>query len=820
MIINYLILDGFKRFSLSRIRRFEYRPIQKTQLILGSNGSGKSSLLGMLSPLPVKGKEFTDGGYKEISISHGGNEFVLKSSYNGRHSFVRELEELNHGGTLAVQKQLVEETFGLTDKLFEILCGNVNLCDMGVGERRKWFTELSDNDYLYISDVYGRVKDELSRKTVELKTTVSLLDEANGNLLSADDAVKLRDSCRVIEEEIEALQGLKTNVDNDEMSLLRGLTSLEVELDMSVGRLRGYLRSIRQGILIEDYRDYMSLCNQIDNLNSGDDRELQISIEKHDDLKRSMDSVKDLPGRELYVLEIEKLDNEINGISDDVELDIERLSSAFSSIKETLLGVLSELPENGDLTFSKANFDLCLKELSESEGMRVRALENRLRLNGIINRLESILNDDPTQCPSCGFGWILGYDKSLYERSKNELETCGNEIESLEKKIEELSGKKTRILEYFNQYRILTQAFNVYGGLHGVYNDLQETIRQSPSLAIQKLRELENSYTRQLVKLNLIQKRDKLKTQYMEILKHADESTDGIEKTINQLEITIRNLTDKIESRRKLKNLYLEQINVYDKIEKEVENIKNKINARDNINLDYFKVQINAGINELLKQLLSESVYNRNQLSQYTQQHRHTEMLNKAIIELEKNIKALKLLNEILSPKSGLIAESLVGFINQILEYITRFINSVWTYNVEIIPVIIENDDDSLDYKFKVLIDDNTEIDDISEASRGLKEIINLAFKICIMSYKQFKGYPLYLDEFGSAFDVLHRRNAAMIIEQLISEDQFSNIFMVSHYEESYGSLQNVDTIIMHDGNIHIPKEFTDNGVVTIEYGM
>ncbi len=820
MIINYLILDGFKRFSLGRIRRFEYRPVQKTQLILGSNGSGKSSLLGMLSPLPVKGKEFMDGGYKEISISHDGYEYVLKSSYNGKHSFVRDGEELNSGSTLAIQKQLVEETFGLNDKLFEILCGSVNLCDMGVGERRKWFTELSDNDYAYISDVYGKVKDELSRKTVELKTTVSLLDEANGKLLSEEDAIKLRDSCKAIEEEIEALQGLKMSVDNDEMSLVRGLRSLEVELDMSVGRLRGYMRSIRQDILVDDYRDYMGLCNQIDNYNSADERELQICIEKHDDLKQSVDSIRDLPGRELYVVEIEKLDNEISSIRDDVELDIERLSSAFSSIKETLLGVLTELPENEDLTFSKANFELCLNSISEAQGRRVTALENRDRVMGVINRLESILNDDPTQCPSCGFEWILGYDKSLYERSKSELETFANEIDLLDKTIAELTDKKSRILEYFTQYRILTQAFNVYGGLYNVYSNLQDTIRKSPSLAIQKLRELEESYNRQLTKLNLIQKRDKLKAQYMEILKHANENTDGIEKTINQLEITIRTLTDRIEGRRKLKALYLEQINVYDKINKEVENIKSKINTSDDLNLDYFKVQINVGINELLKQLLSESVYNRNQLSQYTQQHKHIEMLNKSVTELEKSIKALKVLNEILSPKSGLIAESLVGFINQILEYITRFINSVWTYNVEIIPVMIENDDDSLDYRFKVMIDDNSEIDDISEASRGLKEIINLAFKICIMSYKQFQGYPLYLDEFGAAFDVLHRRNASMIIEQLIAEDRFSNIFMVSHYEESYGSLQNVDTVIMHDGNIHIPKEFTDNGVVTIEYGM
>lgn len=131
MIINYLILDGFKRFSLGHIERFEYRPMQKTQLILGSNGSGKSSLLGMLSPLPARSKDFKENGYKEIGISHDGSEYVLKSSYNGKHSFIRDEEELNSGGTLNVQRQLVEDIFGLNEKLFDVLSGSVNLCGMG-----------------------------------------------------------------------------------------------------------------------------------------------------------------------------------------------------------------------------------------------------------------------------------------------------------------------------------------------------------------------------------------------------------------------------------------------------------------------------------------------------------------------------------------------------------------------------------------------------------------------------------------------------------------------------------------------------------------
>ena len=64
-MIHKIILNNYNRFFLNNITRIEYTPKMKLQLILGSNGSGKSSLISELNPLPINKNDFQEDGYKE-----------------------------------------------------------------------------------------------------------------------------------------------------------------------------------------------------------------------------------------------------------------------------------------------------------------------------------------------------------------------------------------------------------------------------------------------------------------------------------------------------------------------------------------------------------------------------------------------------------------------------------------------------------------------------------------------------------------------------------------------------------------------------------
>ena len=70
MTIIKLILHKYKRFMfINNITTLVYTPETNTQIILGSNGCGKSSLLSMLNPLPADKKDFDTDGIQVNAIS-------------------------------------------------------------------------------------------------------------------------------------------------------------------------------------------------------------------------------------------------------------------------------------------------------------------------------------------------------------------------------------------------------------------------------------------------------------------------------------------------------------------------------------------------------------------------------------------------------------------------------------------------------------------------------------------------------------------------------------------------------------------------------
>jgi energy-coupling factor transporter ATP-binding protein EcfA2 len=135
MIIRKLILKGYKRLFLNNIDYLEYTPESNIQILLGSNGSGKSSVLNMLNPLPADiKKEFREDGYKYIEITHRNREYIISSNYKdkNKHSFIVDGLELNTGGTKKVQLDLAYEHFKINPSINNILLGLDSLTTMFV----------------------------------------------------------------------------------------------------------------------------------------------------------------------------------------------------------------------------------------------------------------------------------------------------------------------------------------------------------------------------------------------------------------------------------------------------------------------------------------------------------------------------------------------------------------------------------------------------------------------------------------------------------------------------------------------------------------
>ena len=129
-------------------------------------------------------------------------------------------------------------------------------------------------------------------------------------------------------------------------------------------------------------------------------------------------------------------------------------------------------------------------------------------------------------------------------------------------------------------------------------------------------------------------------------------------------------------------------------------------------------------------------------------------------------------------------------------------INSVWSYDITLLPCQISEEND-LDYKFRVLIDNNQEVEDVSMLSSSMKDIVDLSFRIIFMKYMHLEHMPLILDEFGITMDDKHRHNVYNIIENTLANN-FSQLFITAHFKSMYGRFLDSDIVVLDDKNIDL----------------
>ena len=99
----------------------------------------------------------------------------------------------------------------------------------------------------------------------------------------------------------------------------------------------------------------------------------------------------------------------------------------------------------------------------------------------------------------------------------------------------------------------------------------------------------------------------------------------------------------------------------------------------------------------------------------------------------------------------------------------------------------------------------------------GEKEIVDLSFRLIAMKYLGLNNYPIYIDELGASFDEKHREAAFYLIKEMSGSDDFSQVFLISHYNDCYGCLTNIDTIILSPENITVTDSLKNSSCCLIK---
>lgn len=811
MKINKLILSGYKRLMLNNIKHLVYTPESIYQLILGTNGSGKSSILYELSPLPGNPSEYITNGYKEIHLEHNGSDYILKSIFKsiGKHEFIKNGENINPGGTVTIQKELVEREFKLTQEIHELLIGLTNYTNLSPAKRREWITRLCDVDFTYAIGVHQRLKSAARDAQGALKHTKSRLTEESNKLLGIGDIDQIETQYESLVNEINALF-LERDNDSGEYELLhREFISLIDEVKISSKKLVLTVpTNIGKFTSLEDIQEEIIRINSTRQVKEEIKKRITTEYQELTELLDTFTScgvqdVEDM-GKQLETLKLER-SNTISNLEKWVTIPTEakEIENSLYSAMPRLAELLKTLPANIDRKYNRDKVARGKELLPNIILERDRA---RNKVSFYENKLEEINNKTEQNCPSCNFKWVPG-------KSEREIAEIIGIIELNNKKFLEYSKKESSIRSYLEEAE---EYANLFGGLKILVNEyprlklLWDFLLDSPLLMNEPSALISdvNQFLRDVNKWSIIKTLDDKIERLEKLLEisHVGQSQKVTDRLVN-LEAELENVTkeiiriiDKHKELIKYESLVKAYITSVNTLET---NIKRLLSLKDELLKSIRNREINKAINiqqESLAVVRSKKT-EKNAIENIIVD------LSTSEAKLAKHHECLSMLASELSPVDGLIAEQLLGFIESFVLHINTVIESIWSYELKILPCGLDGGD--LDYKFPLYVKHEGKENitpDISRGSEAQVEVINLAFRLVTLVYLGLEESPVYLDECGKSFDEQHRLNLMNFIKRLVDTGNYTQLFMVSHYAAFHGSFTQAEVMVLDSTNITVPK--------------
>lgn len=797
MRIDYILLKNFKCMPFYSSSTFEHTFTSKMSLIKGINGAGKSSFLNELTPLPSDKSLFYKDGYKEIHITHNNNQYKLVSDFRSGQSFsfICNDEELNQSGNVTTQKELVYRHFGINSTIHEILIGRDTISNMSLVNRKKLFNSITHLNIDKLLDVYNDFKEEHKNLLLLIKTNTSLLLAEENKLIDSNHLNNLLEQQKSIREYIDFFLSFREElIRNEESGSLDSLYSnfkaLYDKIDSALTRYYIYVTGYSKND-IHAFKAKMDVVNF--KLN-----ELYKTLEKKQ--------------QEITILQLNK-ENDLNSLvskSEEIKKHIETLTSSLSILKDinvdltaikndiyklevSLVSVLREIPINENRKYSKESYEKLLQEKNELLEKLNKLILREIEVSKELEHLK--LHTKELVCPSCEYKWIpsevensiQNLDIELKELLKNKL-TIQSRLKENEKELIEMN-------EYFTLYKQYASLRNAtLSTLKSFWTivDREEYIFKNPTEIINLLKTLNMDviHIENILNLN---------NQYKDITNSIDvmksiksESIESISREIEEIEESIFQLNLD-------KNKYNQYIANAELSTRVVNSLNSFLNALESARSDLQKGNVGYTVSVIINDVESELDKLRIQLigiekeiMNYNNIKYTIDKYRAQIDELNKKLNVVGYILEEMSPKSGFIARSIGSFLNVIISNMNKVIESIWEYDMKLEPIKI--DEEVLNYKFKVNVEDKLIINDINTISSGMKEIVNLSFKLVIYKLLGLDGYPIYLDELAANLDSTHSDKMLQFVNMVCTSGNYSQVFAITH-KENYGYIKDMECI-------------------------
>lgn len=834
MFIEELELKGYNRLKLNQFTKIHLKFTEKIQLILGTNGSGKSSILAEMSPLPAESKNFSPQGFKKIVIRKDKKRYTLTSSFGPAvHSFKIEGEDddLNPGGTITEQKVLVKRIFGIDALTHGLATGNNEFHSMSTNVRRDHFRILSETNYDYAIGVYNRLREASRDSSGALKLARNKLVAQTSRMMSKDDLAALQLDCeelyKIVELFIENRNSPSASLEETQHLVNCGLEDIEAYSLSSMKALKRVEAIMKLG-LVENPKDAPSLeffiSNRIQEIKQKksalfqENKKCQDIVDIYD--KTKLFQVASI-STELETLKKQKSDLEKSLIYRFETYQPKRVLKNLEDVFNLVAQMAIEIPVNEKSTkFTRERFN----GYAENKTKLLTDIGNlRFSIGTHSERLDH--HDDhkhsPTvACPKCTHEWQPFYNKDLITEIKSKIKKCVDELEFKGKCIVDLDAQ----IEDFNHWMKHIEAMKDLAQKNPALKDFWSLVMKKEVL-FENPRQIAlflQNYKDELIKeITLEAVNEKIDGELAKL--EMVQSTHGLDH--QQAVVTIGRIGDELfalsqEELRfnSMKDVVTELACLVKKIELIEPSLKEKEKELDKNTQTFLEDKRRIMFNDLLRSFQSELAAKEKIINDEKMYENSLKALETEISDLEMSVHAYKLVLKELSPTEGIIAEGLFGYIKLFVKRMNRFISGVWSYPLVVLPCTTEEGKLELNYKFPLMVGSADNVrNDILQGSSSMHEIIDLGFTVCALKTMGLGQGQLFLDEFGSNMDSVHKQQTTKMISDIVENEKFSQIFLISHDITQYGSLENSEICVLNAANVIIPRGCTYNTHVTFE---
>lgn len=772
-----LIVVGYNRLALSDTKSYTIT-FKNIHLILGTNGSGKSSLLELVTPLPPNRKDFIEGGFKEIIFELDTDTYRIFSQDN-KHTVYKNSElELENAG-LKTMIDYCKDVFNITPLIHKFMLGKINITNMSLQERKEFITNISHVDYTYANKLYNNLKKKLRDEQAILKHLNNKVLSLKEYIINEDEIVKLNKKKDELTQVLYSLYSLKENTINSDDN--------HIDIKRLIDKTKQLLVQAKS----------INLYSRVDELNG------KLHILRNDKLK--LEKEKNILSDKLFEMSKMLSSNELESKLTNINLEIEsktmgrifkvtedeysKYKDIWSQYSNDIQTILNNLLED-IFSIKDMDIDTILGNYNKHNDIYNNYKTEADRLKQLLDTLETKERDYMSIskglcCSNCNTPIIndkllsiLDKDKKLKVKYREELDVIENKLFTHKQNSNPINDyrlyttgmERIRNLKLYKFINTTDSLFNIFNNLNTIERDIRV---YSDVLSLEnekgKILELSNSI--------------------------LDENS------FKQTELEYDNVKMKIELLNIEEYEILNYIKMYDIINSNIVDIKKYINNSNKKRKQNIVKIKNDSIDLLINDIKLELNNLNIQIDKYNHSIREENSLQLEISKSEEDIRLLEIIISELSPSTGLIADSIKSFLLKYINEVNSIINSVWSYRLDVLAYDVNDLDKGITYRFPVKTIEADNSDDINNTSESMREIISLAFRLISLKYLGLGLYPLMIDEFGRSMDEVHLIKSYDLLENIVEESEIQ-MFIIAHIKTAYTRFSNAGISIISDLNL------------------